>query len=390
MLVGGCSLPWHVLWEFPPSAAEIAADLARRKPATPGLNTLGFKVFRQVVAARPADNTALSPAGLGRMLLMAYAGARGGTRDAMATALGMPDQSETTLSNWAAASNPSLDRRGVEITMRDSAWIKAQFSVQQRYKDDLRGLFAAEVGAFQDAADGEAKLREWIRASSGGLLDGEGVKVSDSALLVLADVLVFKGRWADEFDKAKTQQRPFYSVPGQSTQVQMMQDEGEYGYAEEEGFQVIRLPYLRSVYAMYVILPQEGATESASVDGDRFARLVGMTGMKGRGQILMPGFAFGNLVPLTEILKATGLGVAFSDGADFGGIAPALKLETVDQAVRVQVDEEGTVAAAATWGAMGPTSAPKPFYMEVNRPFYFAIRDDSAQAVLFLGRVTKP
>lgn len=390
VLLNGCSLSWLPFWDYAPSAAEQSADLARRAAATPVLNQMGFKVFQGVLAEHPDGNVALSPTSLGRMLLMAYAGARGSTRDAMAKALAMPDQSETTLGNWAVASGPNLDKRGVSISMKDSAWIRANFPVQQGYKDDLSRLFSADVSSFQDAADGTAKLRGWIKAASGGLLDGSSFKLADDIRVALSNVLVFKGKWEHEFEKSQTQSKQFSSVPGLNTPVQMMQRSGDYAYAESEGFQVIRLPYQHNVYAMYVLLPAEIATDSLTLDGDRFERLVSQAAIM-PGTILLPRFSFNLTLPLTEELKAVGMALAFSGAADFSGMAPGLRLDTVDQQLSIAVDEAGTVAAAASVGQVGVTSAPShTFYMEVKRPFYFAIRDDASKAVLFMGRVTNP
>lgn len=386
----GCSLSWLPFWEYVPSASEQSVDLARRAAATPVLNQVGFKVFNRVLEEHPANNVALSPTSLGRTLLMAYAGARGRTREAMATALAMPDQADATLGNWAAASSPNLDKRGVSITMKDAAWIKSNFQVQQRYRDDLQELFGAETQSFRDAADGTTRLREWIKSASGGLLDGQGAKIGDSVRVILANVLTFKGKWKDEFEKSQTKPRPFYTSPTQSSPAQMMQRHGDYVYAETEGYQVIKLPYKDSVYSMWVLLPAQDATDSAALDGDRFTRLVSHASTI-PGTILLPRFSFDMTLPLRDTLKATGFELPFSEAADFTGIAQGLMLDDVNQQVQVTVDEEGTVAAATTWGTVGVTSAPShTFYMEVNRPFFFAIRDDASQAVLFMGRVTLP
>ena len=94
---------------------------------------------------------------------------------------------------------------------------------------------------------------------------------------------------------------------------------------------------------------------------------------------------------LTDILKASGLALSFSDAADFGALASRpLKLSQCFQQVKVAVDETGTVAAAATELLGSPVSVPPPFHMEVNRPFYFAIRDNSTGTVHFVGKVINP
>lgn len=374
------------------SQRVLMADIARRQVATPGLNTLGFKVFGALEAQAPAQNLAFSPTSLGRALLMAYAGARGSTREAMATALGMPDQTEKTLGSWAAATGPSLEKRGVAIQVLDSAWIRSDYPVQASFTEDLRSWFLAEVSNFSDSEDGTAKLQAWIKQASKERLDGQGFQLNQDVVLALANVLTFDGRWGKVFEKAQTQLQPFFPTASESLEVPMMQQTGEFMYAEDEGYQVIRLPYEQSVYAMYVLLASDSATASPPLDGDLFDRLASRAVMN-QGQLLLPRFSLKLHKPLTEILKGVGLALAFSDSADFSGIADALRLDQVDQEVRVAVDEEGTVAAAATVGTAVPTSVivyEHPFHMEVNRPFYFAIRDDSTRGVLFMGKVVHP
>ncbi|MBO9539370.1 hypothetical protein J7643_02115 [bacterium] len=376
----------------PPSREALAADIERRKVGTPGLNRLGFTVFNALLSQGTPQNLALSPTSLGRALLMAYAGARESTREAMASALGMPDQSETTLAHWAAATGPSLDRRGVSIQVTDSAWVRANFSILPSFTDELRRLFSAEVGTFRDSADGTAKLRAWIKKASKGLLDGQGFELSDDVVLALADVITFDGRWDEIFQKAQTQPRPFFTRPSESRQVPMMQRAGEFLYAEEAGYQVIRLPYQESAYAMYVLLASDSVPAPAPIDAEAFERLADRLSSN-QGQLLLPRFSMKLNVALTDALKASGMGLAFSDAANFDGIADNLRLDEVGQDVRVEVDEEGTVAAAATVLKAVPTSArvdPTPFHMEVNRPFYFAIREDATKAMLFMGKVVQP
>lgn len=365
------------------------ADVARRKHATPGLNALGFEVFEGLAAQDPGKNVAVSPSSLGRTLLMAYLGARGTTRDTLASALGMPDQTEQTLGDWVAASGPNMDSRGVAIRVLDSAWIQTGFPVLPSFLEDLQQRFQAKTGTFSDEPDGTAKLRDWIAQASQGLLDGHDYQMDGSTLLALADVLTFDGRWDSVFDAGATQPRPFHVTSTESLDVPMMHQTGEYGYAESEGYQVIRLPYEQSVYAMYVLQASDSAT--ASLDAPRFERLTGKVASQ-RGEILLPRFTCQRSQDLTAIMKTTALGPLFTSDADFSGIAPSLMLSKAWQQVRVAVDETGTVAAAATVLEMNGKAAfgQTPFRMEVNRPFYFALRDDSTQALLFLGKVVRP
>lgn len=391
LLANGCSLSGLPFWESTPSAQEIAADNARRMVLAPRLNTLGFNLFEKLQQQMPEESLAFSPASLGRTMLMAYAGARGSTREAMAAAIGLADPSDATLANWAAVTSPSLDKRGVTVKQADSAWIRANFAVQQSFKDSLQRMFNAEVNTFSSSADGTSRLRAWIKSGTNGFLDGGAFELKDEVMLALANLIYFKGKWEKQFDKLETLPRPFYRTPQASKMVPTMHQHGHFRYVEDEGYQAIRLPYQVSAYSMYVLSPSQ-ASASAHFDGERFERLLGKMSEQD-GDLWLPRFTMKQKLKLTEPLKDLGMAIAFSEAADLSGIAQDLKLNQVDQEVRVQVDEEGTVAAAATVAVAGVTSAvsgPKPFIMDVNGPFFYVIRDDAAGVILFMGRVVQP
>lgn len=369
------------------TAQEWEADVARRKKAAPGLNAFGFKIFGDLVASGPSQNTALSPTSLGRAILMAYFGSRGATRDELAAALGIPDQSTESVRDFVTASGPSLDSKGVKLQVSDSAWVKAGFEIFPQFLAEIGDAMGAVAKSFADPADGEEKIGEWIVQASNGLLDGKGFKIDPQHMLVLVDVIAFDGRWASVFDSKDTTQRSFHVSSAETVQVPMMRQYGKFAFAESDGYQVVNLPYQNSVYSMYVLMPSDSAQP---LDGTLFEKLI-KAAYGHQGELRLPKFSIKTKSELTERLKASGLARSFSDAADFGGISPtALKLSACTQQVRVAVDETGTVAAAATELMMEPVSMPPTFQMEVNRPFYFAIRDNSTGTLHFLGKVVKP
>ncbi len=373
-----------------PTTEELALDVARRQHATGGLDALGFEVFAAIASASPTVNLALSPASLGRALLMAYFGAQGSTKDELATALGMPDQTDTTVGDWVDATGPSLKPDGVDIEVADSAWIQAGFSVLPGFTSALQSHFGAAVGAFTDSTDGSQKIGAWIAQATKGLLDSYQMPVGTRVDLV--DALYFKSRWDQVFDPSLTQDRPFYASSTETIQVPTMDQSGRYSYAETDGYQVIKLPYQNSVYAMYILEASDSVSVPTPLDAPTFASLAAALSEQ-PGEILLPRFSFSENQDLTGPLKAAGLAPVFTSGADFSGIAPGLFIGDVQQQDHVAVDETGTVAAAATeigmMGAAEPAATP-PFRMDVDRPFTFVIRDDSTGGVLFVGHIADP
>ena len=373
-----------------PTSAELALDVARRQHATGGLNAFGFEIFDAIASASPTVNLALSPSSLGRALLMAYFGAKGSTRDELATALGMPDQTDTTVGDWVDATGPSLKPDGVDIEAADSAWIQAGFSVLPSFTSALQSHFGAEVGSFTDPTDGSQKIGAWIDQATHGLLDSYQMPAGTEVDLV--DTLYFKSRWDQVFDPNLTQDRPFYASATDTLQVPTMEQSGRYSYAGVDGYQIIKLPYQNSVYAMYVLEASDSATVPAPLDASTFDSLAAAMSEQ-PGEILLPKFSVSENQDLTASLQAAGLAPAFTGAADFSGIAPGLFIGDVQQQDHVTVDETGTVAAAATeigmMGAAAPSATP-PFRMDVDRPFTFVIRDDLTAGVLFVGHIANP
>ncbi len=371
------------------TAQEWEVDVARRKKAAPGINRFGFKIFGGLVSGSPAESIALSPTSLGRTVLMAYFGARGSTRDELATALGIADQSSESLGDFVTASGPSLDTKGVALQVSDSAWVRSDLGVLPQFLSEIKDALGAEAKSFATPEDGTAKIGEWIVKASNGLLDGKGFKLGDEHMLALVDVIAFDGRWDEVFDPAETKQRPFHVSSSETIQVPMMRQFGKYAYGESDGYQIISLPYQKSVYSMFVAMASDSAS-IPSLDDPLFEKLTKKVG-RSLGDILLPRFSMKSAKELTDLLKTSGLALSFSDAADFGALATSpIKLSQCFQQVKVSVDETGTVAAAATEMLGEPSSAPPPFHMEVNRPFYFAIRDNSTGTIHFVGKVVKP
>jgi serpin B len=214
----------------------------------------------------------------------------------------------------------------------------------------------------------------------------------EAALLFILNAVSFKGAWTLGFDRAMTELRDFTLPGGRMRPVPMMRGFSEqYLYFREKGFQAVGLPYGNGRVTMYVFVPERDSSLEAfhlRLNSRNWVRW--MSGFSPHGtSVVLPRFTVKYAETLNNALSALGMGVAFESGADFRGICPdGLFIDFVKHKAVVEVDEEGTTAAAATVVKMkkGP---PAPAVI-ADRPFFFAIRDNETGRILFMGSVVEP
>jgi serpin B len=223
-----------------------------------------------------------------------------------------------------------------------------------------------------------------------------------STRLVLTNAIYCEGGWSSEFSKSATKKAPFHLTANNKVNVLTMEQTDGFPYTEDADAQVLSMPYGDHELSMVVVLPRK-VDGLADLEGklthDRFAgwtrRLRG-----GRPvETYMPKFKMRSKFMLSSALKSMGMTSAFSETADFSAMSKSEDLmisEVVHQAF-VDVDEEGTEAAAATAVLVAPTAAPfepveppKPIIFRADHPFLFMVRDNRTGAVLFMGRVERP
>jgi serpin B len=221
--------------------------------------------------------------------------------------------------------------------------------------------------------------------------------ITPATRLVVANAIYFKGQWASRFDPGATRRRPFHLSASSSRQVPMMKQQQPFPYAERDGVQLLVLPYVGQSLHMLVLLPPQGGLadlEKQLTAGhlEAWATHVAMCNV----DVMLPRFSITSSHSLVKPLQALGLRDAFdAERADFSGMSRRrpLFIHTAEQTCLVEVNEEGTVAAAATHTSHGGCSRPERLparRFHADRPFLFLIRENSTGTVLFVGRVTNP
>jgi len=212
----------------------------------------------------------------------------------------------------------------------------------------------------------------------------------------LINAIYFKGSWTARFDKGLTRPGTFRLANGAAATVPMMTHghSVRVRYARAEGVTVLDLPYGGEAFSMTIVLPQVAGGIDSLVQGLTEERWRGWVAALDSGslEVVMPKFTLTYGLTMNDVLRALGMPSAFCDAPhpDFTRLNPsgALCISDVRHKTFVDVNEEGTEAAAATSVEISFTSLAAP--LQVDRPFVFAIRERLSGAVLFLGRVMNP
>ena len=212
--------------------------------------------------------------------------------------------------------------------------------------------------------------------------------------MFLINAIYFKGTWLVEFRPEDTVERPFHLEEGGVQPHPMMAQSGKFSYLEGDGFQAVKLPYVNPEIGLYIFLPNTDTTLDRFLDGLGHQDLEAWMRDFARreGEVVLPRFKMEYESELNETLGALGMGIAFGSTADFSGIAgdQGLFISRVRHKAVIEVNEEGTEAAAATAVTVIAGLDENAFKLVADRPFFFAIRDDSMGALLFAGLLREP
>jgi serpin B len=368
-----------------------------------GNTQFGFDLYGELKGE--AGNLFLSPFSISTALGMTAAGAKGKTLEEMQKVLRLPENAHVAFRAVLKSLNdePDPKKRGFALSTANALWAQQGYPWKPEYKKLVAygydaGLFDVDFKTAPEAARGT--INAWVEKETKDKIKellARGIVTPDTRL-VLTNAIYFKGDWQDPFKKEATKDLPFTTADGKKADAPLMFRIGGYLYGETDAFQVLDLPYTGRRISMTVILPKKAdglpavekelteAKLAETLKALRYEKLVHVT---------LPKFKTEKSFTLNKPLKALGMKAAF-EGADFSGMhtgGEQLDITAVIHKAFVDVNEEGTEAAAATGVVVGRTSAappPTPKYFKADHPFLFLIRDQKTGTVLFLGRVENP
>ena len=382
-----------------PQKIEITGEA---RQAAQSSNAFAFDLYAQL---RQQDgNLFYSPASISTALAMTYAGAAGETRQQMANVLHVDQEEEPLHAGFGTLGRLlNSDRGRLRLQMADRLWGERGYPFLPAFLAATREHYGADLLQLNFAQSEPARqtINAWVEQQTGGKIQNlvpPGAIAPDTRL-VLTNAIYFHGAWQDEFRKDATQTAPFHRAKNQQGEVRLMHRSGHFGYSETKDLQALSLPYLGGELSMVVLLPKEidgldkleGQLTAKNLDAwlaSQDSKLV---------QVFLPKFKLTSQFNLAQTFRSMGMDLAFSRQADFSLMSSAeeLMLSEVIHKAFVDVNEEGTEAAAATAVPAAPRAAPprepeKPIEFRADHPFAFLIRDNRTQAVLFVGRLLDP
>ncbi|MEC4818704.1 MAG: serpin family protein [Scytonema sp. PMC 1069.18] len=360
----------------------------------------GFKLFSEILKENSDQNVFVSPSSVAIALAMTYNGASGSTREAMARALELEGLSLQQINSSNAVLKNLLENADpkVQLTIANSLWANEEASFNPDFMERNQDFYTARVTKLNFAdADTPDIINSWVNENTRGKINKIVDKIQPDQVLFLINAIYFKGNWTREFDKQKTSDYPFYLTNGEKKQHPMMSQKGDYRYYENQEFQAISLPYGNDgKVSFYIFLPKQNSTLESfyqNLTANNWENWMAQF-RKREGFVRLPRFKMEYGVNLNDALTALGMGEAFSDRANFSGMGKDLKISEVKHKTFVEVNEEGTEAAAATSVGIVQLSArvpsEEPFQMIIDRPFFCAIRENQTGSILFMGSIVEP
>ena len=378
--------------------ADPSADQARLAAANTGF---AFDLLKQIVGEQPNANVFISPFSVSSVLQMVANGAAGDTKAEMQRVLKTAGLPAEALNAACKGLDQSLNSQtNVILNLANAIWFQEGIRLKPGFVATNGRFFQAELAPVDFRKPESAKIiNDWADHSTHGKIkDVVQWPFDPLTRVILADAIYFKGRWDRPFDKQATKDHAFNILPGGTPkQVPTMWQHGHFNYQQGDGFQAVRLPYAGGRLQMYLFLPDTNSSPAkllADLNADTWRDKILPKFQDAEGTLALPRFKLDYGVTLNDPLKALGMRRAFTDDADFSAMADEpLLVSEVKQKSFVEVNEEGTEAAAVTTVRMRPTGVfrpQKPFEMIVDRPFLFVIGDDETKSILFMGVIYDP
>jgi serpin B len=385
----------------PLNTTSVPGESVADDNVTTGNNQFAFDLYRRLATdrAHAGGNLFFSPYSIASALAITYEGARGTTADEIGAVLHLP-ANETLRREGFAAINATLNSENCNYTLRtaNALWVEETHSFLPEYIDLAKRWYGAKATGLDfinNPGGSRETVNRWVEGQTEEKIRDLLPPGSINSLtrLVITNAIYFKGTWVEEFDPARTTEEEFRVSPNKTVTVPMMHGDAVYPYAETESLQVLEMPYAHgngTELAMLVLLPKDDNLTAAeeALDTERLPRLRESL-VSQNVRVSFPKFTLETEYSLPPTLAAMGMPTAFTDGADLSGMDGTrdLFITGAFHKAFIEVNEEGTEAAAATGVVVGGGLTP---VFLADHPFVFLIIEKDHGTVLFMGRVVNP
>jgi len=364
-------------------------------------NAFGLNLFRELDKASNGEDLMVSPLSVSMALGMTLNGAEGSTRDAMEQTLGFTGMGSDQINGTYAGLISSLTTADPTVKMEigNSIWYRPLLQVEQAFKDVNISFFNAQIRSIDFSSPAAAGIiNGWVSDATHGKIPSiVPDPVPSDIVMYLINAVYFKGSWMHRFDSTLTYDGIFHLTDGGTVPARLMMTTDSLPYVQSNGLQVVDLPYGSEGFSMTLLLPPSGTSIDAfvsSLTSEKWESLVGQM-MRTQVRVLLPKFKLSYFANLNATLSNLGMGIAFTDGANFTGIdrRGSLAISEVLHKSFIQVDEEGTEAAAVTSVGIRATAVEGGATIPVvllDRPFIYVIRERTTGVILFVGKLAEP
>ena len=359
-----------------------------------------FKLFDETTQGKE-ENILLSPFSAYAALSMVLNGAAGSTRDQMAKALGISGTIDALNSRNQAVYASLTKNDNVQLEIANAVYSDKDTPFKKAFIELCQQVYAAEAHSEDfKSPDTIERINSWCSNKTHGKISKILDKLSKEEKMVLLNAIYFKGKWAHQFEKARTQDDEFMTTGGAKTPVKMMHQHNKFAYMRGANFDSLAIPYAGERQRMYIFLPDPNVkiaafqTQLNKENWDKWMASYRLADV----DLSLPRFKMEYSSRLNDALIAMGMGEAFErHRANFSNLVPPpyrAWISRVLQKTYMDVNEEGTEAAAVTAVVVGVERAARlpsrVIEFRVDRPFVLALVDDESKEVLFLGSVVKP
>ena len=384
---------------------EVKLEIGSIDPSIVTANTqFGFNLFDEIRKTEQDKNIFISPFSISTALAMTLNGAADETEQAMTNTLQLQGLDSEAINVGYAGLHQTLLTADPKVTLAiaNSLWAREGVPFKQDFLQRNALFFEAEISTlnFSDPSASET-INQWVDTNTEGKIQKiVSDQIDPATVLFLINAIYFKGTWQKEFDPSRTRDGAFQLPNGDVKQVPMMRQQRRYPYYRGENFQAISLAYGDGQMSMYIFLPDRESDLNTFLENlNAESWETWMSEFHGQDvSLVMPKFKLEYEKNLNDTLKVLGMDIAFApDLADFSRMAPLeilgknLYIGEVLHKTFVEVNEEGTEAAAVTSvGVVATSVPPPPIPFTIDRPFFCAIRDNQTKTVLFMGAIVDP
>lgn len=358
-------------------------------------NAFGFSALGILANENSSKNIFISPLSISLALSTIDNGAQGETKSAIEKTLKFQHIDTSTVNQESKKLLTQLQTldSGISVSIANSIWVTNGIDLKEDFLNSVANYFDTKISNLDFSNTNAAEtIKAWINKNTNGKIAGVATPIPRDTVMYLVNSIYFKGSWTPgfEFNERLTATKNFTGTDGTNTKIPFMHQEREMYYLETKDFQSVILPYGKKAHlSMYVFLPKNMKDFMKTLDQGTWESWMKQYKIT-EGTLILPKFKIEYKESLVPLLTQLGMGIAFEDNADFTGIGKNLKISEVEHQSYIDLNETGTEAAATTSVTQAATAAPpseKTFSMDVNHPFFFAIRDNQTQEILFMGTV---